>query len=609
MTTRRLVIDSSDRGNFFLLVEGGRVTIGSSQNPTEAVLENLRVRRIQCELEVEGDHIAVCHDKPGEAGFRHEMYSGEVIQASNADLRLEGPASQDSSGQIGLLPSEDSTPELAPATWSPGDAAPAGVAAAPAPAAPTGPVLPKRFLVVDGADQGRSFLLTGAQTFYIGKDRRNADITLNDLYVGRIHCRVKLEGDQVTVTEEDGGKNSGGTLVNNQKITSQVLQPGDVLRVGNSHLRLEIVTDETSGGKDDEEDDDETIGVADDEEVVEGEVIEEAEEAEVVEEEAEVVEAVAVEESNADLPVNLAERIRQLRESRQRLTQMAGQAFGHFRLGRLLGQGHCGVVFQALDVKDVKSSHQVALKVLAPQFPHDDQELKHFVQVVKAMLPLRHPNLVNLYTAGKTGACTWIAREYIEGESVAEILRRVGPNKQIDWRRACRVAIHVARALDFAHKHHLRHGKITPANILVQKSDKVTRLTDLMLISALKKSQLLETVQVSRPLADLPYLAPEQTQRGAFVDELSDLYNLGAVFYALLTGRPPYVGDTAHEIIDQIQANIKPAKPRTLNYTIPPSLEKVVLKLLIKPQDDRYKTAAELLADIEPLASKEEVEV
>lgn len=88
----------------------------------------------------------------------------------------------------------------------------------------------------------------------------------------------------------------------------------------------------------------------------------------------------------------------------------------------------------------------------------------------------------------------------------------------------------------------------------------------------------------------------------AFVDELSDVYSLGAVVYALLTGRPPFPGETSAEILDQIQGPAKPARPGAFNAGIPAGLERVVLKMLAKRQEDRYQTPAELLAELEPIA-------
>ncbi len=124
-----------------------------------------------------------------------------------------------------------------------------------------------------------------------------------------------------------------------------------------------------------------------------------------------------------------------------------------------------------------------------------------------------------------------------------------------------------------------------------------------------RAARLLETIQASLPLADLPYLAPEQTEPGAFVDNVSDLYSLGAVAFALLTARPPIVGDSAEEVLEKIRSSDRIDSPRAFNVTIPPQLERVIVKLLAKPAEDRYQSTGELLGDLEPIARDQQVEV
>ncbi len=427
MTKQRLVI-TSEKGMLFLLVEEGKLTLGGERNPAETVVENLRIHRVHCELEVEGDHVAVSTSlSEQEPTAPREWPRGEVIHSSNCDLRLEPveaggrqpsgqpapegwrPSASTWKDQPAAAPDKDEVPALQDMDRIPKEAPPPPMGQGEITSALPG--VRKRFLVVDGADQGRQFPLVGDGAICIGKDRKYAEIILNDLYVAHIHCQIRLEGDQVTVIEEEGGRGAGGMLVNGQKVASGTLQVGDVLRVGNSHLRLEIDTGEDSADSGAEipvaGDEEPVLGVADDEADGDGE---------------DSGIDLAGEEEDLDDSDEVPESVRLLQAGRQRLAQLAGQAFGHFRLNKLLGRGRSGVVFQALDVKDVQNSQIVALKVLAPPFPPSDQELQRFARVVKAILPLRHPNLVTLYTAGKTGSNIWISREYVEGESVAEIL-------------------------------------------------------------------------------------------------------------------------------------------------------------------------------------------
>src|SRR5262245_10228133 len=178
----------------------------------------------------------------------------------------------------------------------------------------------QRLLVIDGADQGRVFPLAKGSTLLIGSSSRHADIRLNDLYVKRVHCMLHV-GDRIVV--KDDQPTTGGIFVNGQRVTESELRPGDVLRVGNSHLRLEL---------DDVGQPVETKGTA-----------------------KEGAKETAPEKPRG-LPILPAER----------LEELVGHTFGHFEIAEVLGRGHCGVAFLATDLK---AGHEVTLKVLPVEFP------------------------------------------------------------------------------------------------------------------------------------------------------------------------------------------------------------------------------------------------
>jgi serine/threonine protein kinase len=133
-------------------------------------------------------------------------------------------------------------------------------------------------------------------------------------------------------------------------------------------------------------------------------------------------------------------------------------------------------------------------------------------------------------------------------------------------------------------------------------------LTDVLMKDALAGSKLEETASKSIRLTDLPYLAPEQLDSGAAGSPCADLYTLGAVVYTLLTGLPPFNGNSASEIHDQIR-NTKPIRPGKLQAHIPAPFEAVVVKLLAKGPKDRYQTAAELLAEVEAIAKEHDIKL
>src|SRR5262245_12415620 len=142
--------------------------------------------------------------------------------------------------------------------------------------------------------------------------------------------------------------------------------------------------------------------------------------------------------------------------------------------------------------------------------------------------------------------------ELVEHVPLQELFERLSKKETIDWRRPYRVATQIGRALAFAHAHELLHGNITARHILWQSGSKSAKLTDLGMASALSGSKLRTTVMRDKLASDLPYLAPEQTQPNCFVDALCDIYSLGIVVYALMTGRLPFTGATQADIIRAI---------------------------------------------------------
>jgi serine/threonine protein kinase len=280
------------------------------------------------------------------------------------------------------------------------------------------------------------------------------------------------------------------------------------------------------------------------------------------------------------------------------LPELAGKTLAYFEVGPVLAKGHAGLVFRA---RDTKEDRTVALKVLKPEVSQNDEEMQRFIRAMKTMLPLRHPNLVTLYGAGKSGPYCWISMEFVEGESLTQVIQRIGTANMLDWRHALRVAVHVGRALDYAQQHHIIHRNITPQNILVQSSDKLTKLGDMMLAKALEGTLAEQITGQGELVGDVRYMSPERTHGTAAVDGRSDIYSLGATVYALLTGRPPLEGGTLAETITKIRQE-EPVKPKKYQLSIPDLFEGTVLKMLAKRPDDRYQTPAELLAALERVA-------
>jgi serine/threonine protein kinase len=396
------------------------------------------------------------------------------------------------------------------------------------------------FVVIAGPDQGLTVTIRPGAGNLLGR-HADAAYTLKDPRVSRFHCEVQLEGGRVTVIDQGG---SGGTLVNGVKIAKLDLKNGDVVQVGETQLRFQA-------------------GVSSAGETLKGRAT-----------------------ANAEYDPKATEQV----------AELSGRDLAHFRLGAVLGKGVSSVVFQATDTADGK---QVALKVMQPAFARHEEEMQRFVRAVKTMLPLRHPNLVTLYGAGKSGPYCWVAMELVEGESLTQVIARIGVAGMLDWKRAFRAALHVGRALDYAHAQGIIHRDIAPANILERAEDKSVKLGDLMLAKALEGALAAPVTKPGDVVGDLNYMSPERTRgAGEPVDGRSDLFSLGATCYALLTGKPPFAGRTLVETITRIRT-AEPVAPRTFQIGIPSSFEGAILKLLAKLPEDRYPNAGELVKDLE----------
>jgi len=277
------------------------------------------------------------------------------------------------------------------------------------------------------------------------------------------------------------------------------------------------------------------------------------------------------------------------------LAALVGQSLAHYAIESLIARGASGFVFRA---KNTNDGQTVAFKVLQPEFAHNEEDMQRFVRAMKTVLPLRHPNLVSLFKAGKTGVYCWAAMEFVEGESMTQVLQRIGVAGMLDWRYGYRVAVHIARALDYAHGNSIIHRNVTPANILFRTADKTVKLGDLMLAKALEGNA---DQQITRPgelVGDVAYMSPERTRGSGAVDGRSDLYGLGATVYALIAGRPPFAAPSLPELITRIR-NAEPDKPKKYQMAVPDLFQGVVMKCLSKRPEERYQTAKELLTDLE----------
>ncbi len=392
-----------------------------------------------------------------------------------------------------------------------------------------------QLVVTSGPDRGRTFSLTPGQTLQIGRSAATAT-KLTDPTVSRVHCEVESVEDTFVLIN----LGASGTTVNGKPVTQHELKPGDMIRVGSTELRFQL--DEGS------------------------------------------------EQST------LAPRVKASpQEGMDKLKGLVGQTLAHYVLEEIVAKGESGILFRATDTDSKKT---VAFKVLKPEIAHNDEEMQRFIRAMKTVLPLRHPNLISLLGAGRSGEFCWMAMDFVEGENMTQVIERIGVAGMLDWRYGFRVAVHIGRALEYAHSHSIIHRNVTPKNILLRTSDKTVLLGDLMLAKALEGTLAQQITKPGELLGDVAYMSPERTRGIGEIDGRSDLYGLGATVYALVTGHPPFSGASLPEVITKIRT-AEPVNPQKYQMSVPPLFQSTILKLLAKQPEERFQTASDLLADLQ----------
>jgi beta-lactam-binding protein with PASTA domain/predicted Ser/Thr protein kinase len=233
----------------------------------------------------------------------------------------------------------------------------------------------------------------------------------------------------------------------------------------------------------------------------------------------------------------------------------------------------------------------VAIKTLLPQFARDASFVDRFRREAQAAARLNHHGIVSVYDSGTDGEAPYIVMEYIEGRTLADFL---GSGKTLPPMEAAKIAQEIAEALGVAHAHGVIHRDIKPANVMITRDGKVL-VMDFGIARLISGPET--APQTSAVLGTASYLSPEQAQ-GQAVDARSDIYALGVVLYEMLTGRPPFTGDSPMAIAYK-QVNATPPAPSAANPEVPPELDAVVMRALSKNPANRYQTGQEFADDLE----------
>ncbi|MGV0837113.1 Stk1 family PASTA domain-containing Ser/Thr kinase [Mycolicibacterium thermoresistibile] len=273
-----------------------------------------------------------------------------------------------------------------------------------------------------------------------------------------------------------------------------------------------------------------------------------------------------------------------------------------YELGEILGFGGMSEVHLA---RDLRLHRDVAVKVLRADLARDPSFYLRFRREAQNAAALNHPAIVAVYDTGEaetpTGPLPYIVMEYVDGVTLRDIVHTEGPMPPT---RAIEVIADACQALNFSHQHGIIHRDVKPANIMISKTGAV-KVMDFGIARAIADSGNSVT-QTAAVIGTAQYLSPEQA-RGETVDSRSDVYSLGCVLYEILTGEPPFIGDSPVAVAYQ-HVREDPIPPSQRNPAISPELDAVVLKALAKNPDNRYQTAAEMRADLVRVHSGEQPE-
>src|SRR6266516_4597808 len=266
---------------------------------------------------------------------------------------------------------------------------------------------------------------------------------------------------------------------------------------------------------------------------------------------------------------------------------------GRYELDGIVGRGGMAEVFRA---RDIRLDRIVAVKTLRDDLARDQTFQARFRREAQSAASLNHPSIVAVYDTGEDMVgptpVPYIVMEYVDGRTLRDLLRE---DRRLLPERAMEISDGVLRALDYSHRHGIVHRDIKPGNVMLTRNGEV-KVMDFGIARAVSDAQstMPQTAQV---IGTAQYLSPEQA-RGERVDSRSDLYSPGCLLYELLTGRPPFLGDSPVAIAYQ-HVRENPVPPSRVDPEVPQWADAIVLRAMAKDPRDRYQSATEMRQDIQ----------
>ncbi len=257
-----------------------------------------------------------------------------------------------------------------------------------------------------------------------------------------------------------------------------------------------------------------------------------------------------------------------------------------YEILEVIGTGGMAVVYKA---KCHRLNRLVAIKILKDEFSKDEEFRRRFQAESQSVAMLSHPNIVSVYDVSSSGGVDYIVMELIDGITLRQYMEKKGV---LNWRETLHFSMQIAKALEHAHSRGIIHRDIKPHNIMVLKNGSV-KVTDFGIARVVSSQSTL----TREALGSVHYISPEQA-KGGRVDNRTDIYSLGVVMYEMLTGRPPYDGETPVSVAIQ-HINAAAPMPTSINPAIPRGLEQITMHAMCADLDQRYESATAMLYDLE----------
>ena len=257
-----------------------------------------------------------------------------------------------------------------------------------------------------------------------------------------------------------------------------------------------------------------------------------------------------------------------------------------YEILEVIGTGGMAVVYKA---RCHRLNRLVAIKILKDDYLEDEEFRRRFHSESQAVAMLSHPNIVSIYDVSTSITADYIVMELIDGITLKQYMEKKGV---LNWKETLHFAIQIGKALEHAHGRGIVHRDIKPHNVMVLKNGSV-KVTDFGIARMMSKGNTL----TKEALGSVHYISPEQA-KGGRVDNRSDIYSLGVVMYEMMSGRPPYDGESPVAVAIQ-HINGGAVMPSTLNPNIPGGLEQIIMKAMSREAADRYTTATQMLGDMD----------